>query len=468
MIQLFSLLISFSENIVKFGTELFRWEKVHSELQFSMDNNHNIDLRTEEVRDILKKMPHWTIRWGITIIFSSVILLLVFSYLYRYPDMISSDVVISSVNPPARIMARSTGKITGFYISDGEKVKTGQALAVIENPASYNDIEKVRQYLGHLNIFNETFNLSDYHPCPDNLILGLVQPAFSAYIKLISDYRNFISQPFYIQRISALQGQIDMHRQLLNRLSSQQKIEEERMELASASFRRDSGLFQKRTIPEDEFEKSKSTWLNEKKNLESIQTEWVSTKSDTYELEQEKASLQLEHDNQLKEYKTSLTSALDLLKNSIEEWYTNFVLVSPIEGTASFNKVWALNQNITEGETLLTVVPLLPSEIVGKACIPAEGAGKVKTGQRVNIKLSNYPYMEYGMIIGAVSRIAPVPVNNCYAVDIELPQKLITNYGKTLGMQQELAGNCEIITDDLRLIQRIIYPIKAVIEKNRR
>jgi hypothetical protein len=157
-----------------------------------------------------------------------------------------------------------------------------------------------------------------------------------------------------------------------------------------------------------------------------------------------------------------------MLNNSIDEWYTNFALTSPIEGTTSFNKIWALNQNISIGETLLTVVPENPSGIVGKAYIPVAGAGKVKTGQRVNIKLSNYPYMEYGMVIGSVLRIAPVPVNNLYSVEIELPNKLITNYGNTLEMQQELQGNCEIITADQRLIQRIIYPIRAVFEKNRR
>jgi HlyD family secretion protein len=76
--------------------------------------------------------------------------------------------------------------------------------------------------------------------------------------------------------------------------------------------------------------------------------------------------------------------------------------------------------------------------------------------------------MEYGMVIGTVLRIAPVPVNNIYSVEIELPDKLITNYGNFLEMQQELQGTCEIITADLRLIQRIIYPIRAVFEKNRR
>jgi len=433
-----------------------------------MDNDKNIDLRTEEVREILKKMPHWTIRWGTTIIVAAVILLLLFSYLYRYPDVIFSEVIVSAANPPAEIKARSTGKITGLFVSNGDKVAALQTLAVIENPARIEDIEKVRKYIADINGFIENPERIKTIKIPGTLALGLVQAPFSEFAKLLSDYQNFIQQHFYTERISALEGQIAMQQQLLERLNAQKKIEEQRMQLASKSFQRDSSLFAKKTISDDAFEQAKSARLNEEKELETIKTQWVSTQSDIYKLQQEKANLKLEQDNQLKDYKTSLSRAYELLGNSIDEWYTNFVLTSPIEGVTSFNKIWALNQNITIGETLLTVVPENPSGIVGKALIPVDGAGKVKPGQRVNIKLSNYPYMEYGMLIGTVLRKAPVPVNNQYSVEIGLPATLITNYGRTLEMQQELQGTCEIITEDLRLIQRIIYPVRAVVEKNRR
>ncbi|HPS12076.1 MAG TPA: HlyD family efflux transporter periplasmic adaptor subunit, partial [Prolixibacteraceae bacterium] len=300
------------------------------------------------------------------------------------------------------------------------------------------------------------------------LMLGSVQVSFSEFTKLLSDYHNFVEQHYYIERINALEGQIAMQKQLLDRLSAQKNIEEERMELASKSFRRDSALYLKKTISDDSYEQSKSTWLTEVKALENIKTQWVSTQSDIYELLQDKANLKLEQDNQLKNYRTALSQAYQLANNSIDDWYTRYALTSPMDGISSFNKIWALNQNITEGETFLTVVPQNPSGIIGKAYIPVVGAGKVKTGQRVNIKLSNYPYMEFGMLIGTVSQKAPVPVDDNYTVEIKLPGVLVTNYGKTLEMQQELHGQCEIITDDLRLIQRILYPVKAVVEKNRR
>lgn len=433
-----------------------------------MENNKNTDLRTEEVRDILKRMPHWTIRWGTTVVTAVLLILLFFSYLFRYPDVITSEVVISANNPPAEIKARSTGKITGIFIANEEKVHQGQILAVIENPAHLDDVEEVKNYLDKMRSFLTTFDPAFIIEAPSPLVIGQVQETFSTFSKQLNDYRNYIGQKFHSERVAALEGEIAMQEQLIERLEARKKIEEQRFQLSTQSYRRDSSLFQKKTISEDEFEQSKSTFLTEKRSLEEISSEQVTTRSDIYALKEEKASLEQENDTRLKEYKTNLSLSFDMLGSAIDNWYLSYVLASPIEGKASFNKVWALNQNIVDGETLLTVVPETPAEMVGKAYIPVRGAGKVKIGQRVNIKLSNYPYMEFGMVIGKVSKKAPVPMNNLYAIEIELPKKLATNYGRTLDMQQELHGTSEIITDDLRLLQRIIYPIKAIIEKNQR
>ena len=52
-----------------------------------------------------------------------------------------------------------------------------------------------------------------------------------------------------------------------------------------------------------------------------------------------------------------------------------------------------------------------------------------------------------------------------YILEVEFPEILTTNYGKTLTFSQEMTGTAEIITEDLRLIDKFINPIKAVIKK---
>jgi len=50
-------------------------------------------------------------------------------------------------------------------------------------------------------------------------------------------------------------------------------------------------------------------------------------------------------------------------------------------------------------------------------------------------------------------------------LEVDFPEKLLTNYGKELVFSQEMTGSAEIITEDLRLLDKFLNPIKAVIRK---
>lgn len=47
---------------------------------------------------------------------------------------------------------------------------------------------------------------------------------------------------------------------------------------------------------------------------------------------------------------------------------------------------------------LATVIPDSPTTIVAIAIIPVSNFGKIEIGQIVNIKLSGFPYMEFGVL----------------------------------------------------------------------
>lgn len=62
--------------------------------------------------------------------------------------------------------------------------------------------------------------------------------------------------------------------------------------------------------------------------------------------------------------------------------------------------------------------------------------------------------------------MAPVPTAQAmYVIDIELPNGLRTNYGKELPLSREMKGTAEIVTEDLRLIERLLAPIKKLKSK---
>ena len=433
-----------------------------------MNQENNIELRNDEVRDILQKMPHWAIRWGISIIFGAMVLLLVFTWLYRYPNLIRSEVVVSAIHPPAALKARATGKITNLLVAEAATVKAGELLAVIENPAKSDHVLQLEAYLKQLEPFMNSFDHASFKQLDDVLELGDVQTYYADFNQKLNNYLNFIDQKLHAENIRSAEKQLNMQKIYYDRLWSQRKLMEAELQLAHKSFQRDSQLYHSGVISDSDYDQISKELIGQQLQFEKIRTQLATTQSGIYEMEQHLATLKIQLDENEKQLQLEVVKAFNLLKNSIDNWKLTYQLVSPINGRVSLDRVWSVNQNVETGTTVMTIVPDDTLQIIGKAYVPTKGAGKVKIGQRVNIKLNNYPYMEYGMLIGKVQSIAPIPVNNFYAVEIELPQNLTTNYGTRLEMQQELWGNCEIITEDLRLLQRVIYPVKAVIEKNRR
>jgi HlyD family secretion protein len=50
-------------------------------------------------------------------------------------------------------------------------------------------------------------------------------------------------------------------------------------------------------------------------------------------------------------------------------------------------------------------------------------------------------------------------------LEVDLPDGLHTSYGKDLEFSQEMQGSAEIITEDIRLLERIFKPIKSLLKR---
>ena len=77
---------------------------------------------------------------------------------------------------------------------------------------------------------------------------------------------------------------------------------------------------------------------------------------------------------------------------------------------------------------------------------------------------SRNPYIEYGILVGTISNISLVPDDdNFYFIDVTLTNELTTTYNKQLEFKHEMFGQAEIITKDLRLIERVLNQLKDLI-----
>ena len=162
----------------------------------------------------------------------------------------------------------------------------------------------------------------------------------------------------------------------------------------------------------------------------------------------------------------SAIQSFNQLKKSIRDWEYQYVLRSNIHGRVSFYDYWNVNQTVTRGDLVFTVIPINNSCFIAKLKTPAQNSGKIKTGQPVNLKLTNYPDTEFGTLRGTVKNISLVPnKEGLYPIDVTLPNKLITSYNKEIEFKQEMRGVVEIITEDLSLIERLFYQFRELMER---
>jgi hypothetical protein len=143
----------------------------------------------------------------------------------------------------------------------------------------------------------------------------------------------------------------------------------------------------------------------------------------------------------------------------------NFVLEAPISGKVHFTRQISDNQFVNANEDIFLIVPA-DQTFVCIVDIPPVGFGKVKEGQRVRIKLDNYPFHEFGQLSGKVIGIPEIPFATRtssansesihYRVLVEIDADSRTTYNKILTFKPEMPGTAEILTDELSLLGRFL------------
>lgn len=423
----------------------------------------DIELRCEEVQEILTRPPHALIRWGITVFFGVLALLFIGGSFFKYPDIVSAGITITTEHPPVWIVARGSGKIQEVYRKDRENVRVGDIIAVLENPAITAHVLELKERI-------TSFILTDSCICqtvfPEKPELGNIQNAYASFIKCLTDYRNFLSIDLYAQKEQAACKELQEYQKYIRHLNKQAELDEEQVQIASATHSREKKLFDKGLISKADYEEAQQTYLNRRQGREQLMTSLSSARIQEAQLQQNIVEIRMERNREANTISTSLKSALNDLLVSISDWELGYLFTSPASGILSYNNIWQKNQNVNAGDKVFSIVASTPGDIIGKIKLPVSGSGKVCPGQRVNISVTGYPYMEFGFLTGEVLSVSLLASeDNMYTVTVSLPQNLCTSYGKQLDFKGELSGTAEVMTDERSVTARLLSPLRYLWEK---
>jgi len=426
-----------------------------------MEEKETNSLYSGPVNEIMGHPPGKILRWGTAIIFTVFILFIFFAWLIRYPDIIPCAVEITTVHPPITMVSKVTGQIKHLYVVDKEIIGPGKPLAAMETAASVEEVLKLTSLIDTVKN-PDSMVLSEF---PRFTELGEIQSYWGTFRKNLSDYNNYILNDYYGFRIQSTNEEIKGLLEYLDGLKAKEKLFSDNLFVEKRKFKRDSSLYLSQTYSETDLEKSYQSLLKVRMDLIQVKLDRSSKEIELAERRQMLQDYKIENVEERDRIFSLLNESFLNLKAQLKIWASTYLLISPFRGTVTFTKYWTENQTVNKDEPVLSIIPLEAGDYMGRIYLKMNRSGKVKTGQDVNIKLSGYPYLEYGMLKGVVKSKSLVPAGDSYIIELNLPSGLTTVYGNKLDFDQNMQGTAEIITDNLNLLQKITNPFRYLVSK---
>lgn len=407
-----------------------------------------------ELRDVIAR-PQSKVTIGVfvfLILFVSLLVLL--GFLVKSPDVVIADVRISSSNPPIVLKPQTSGRIHFIMDSLPGYAESGEYLAFIDNPAYYKDIQKISKIIDGGDPF-----LVDFGNDEVTMSLGEISTPYYDFkcalltYQLLTDPENEYS------------SQIDIYKKRLQYdradLSSYRKSYENSLEqfrIKRQQFETDSILYEENVILENEYQSAKLEMLNAERYIISGQSD-INIKMRSIEENMYKTKeYERKYQEQLKLQRINVETTYNELISQIKAWENKYILKTNNPGYVELANFISDGDFITAGVSVFNIV-YKDSKYYAVALLPTTGAGKVKPGERANLKLDSFPYAEYGTLSGIVETISLNPIEKYYLVHISLPNGLVSSTGSQLFFAETLYGQAEIITQERRLISRIFNKI---------
>ena len=426
--------------------------------------------RSEEVQVIIDRMPTRNATYAIALTVLLITIIITLGFIIKYPDTVDGQISITSRLAPVRLIANTSGKLH-LLAENKTIIKEGQVIAYIDNQANYKDVLFVDSLLNRY----KDQNLENF-PMIAGLLLGEISSTFNSFIIAHSQYYRMLHSDIYQTMCNSLHQQNKINAEIIENLNKEILLKENKLTLEKKLLSKDSTLTRFKALSEQEYNRQQSAFYDLQGIYKELHNSRLSYMAQIKKNNQQIQQYILEEQESLDKLKEELSVSRSQLINIIHSWKKTYLHISPIDGQMEYLGFWRENYFTQSGQELFSILPN-QNEVIGEVMVPSFGIGKVKIGQIVNVKVNNYPYLEYGLIKGKISSISRLSnkikqsssgtasEESVYRVLITFPNGLQTNFNKTLNLDFESLGTAEIITSPKRLIERLFDNLKANAEQ---
>ncbi|TFF37315.1 HlyD family secretion protein [Mucilaginibacter psychrotolerans] len=433
-------------------------------MPFTINQTADNQRHTDDMQDIITAVPSWILRWGITLFFCIIVLLISLSAFIKYPDIVKTQLKLSSPDVAKPVVPKITGRLMKLLVVNDEMVTAGQPLAYLESTA---DHKKVIALLAQLKTMQGQISAGTItafvgFSVAGNGGLGELQASYQTFTQAYLTYTASVNNGFLLKKRVYLQKDMIGLKKQITQLEAEKALQQRDLNIAEEDYSMHKKLAQQRVETPAELRQQESKYLSRKAPL--LQTDASLIAANTNYLNKQKEILEL--NNEVLEDKSKFLQALNSLISQAEDWKYKYILTASQAGKVSFAGTIQENQMVSPSQEVF-YINSHNVHFFGEMNIPQNNLGKVKQGQAVLIKLKSYPFEEYGMLKGTISYINDVPFkDSIFTAKVVLKSHTASDLKKPVQIKQGMMADAEIITEDATLLQRLTRNVIKAMNSN--
>jgi multidrug efflux pump subunit AcrA (membrane-fusion protein) len=429
---------------------------------FTEENTNRRFQRSEFVQEIVSNKPGFIVQYGILFFLTVLLFLIAICWFIQYPDVVNTKAKLTSINAPKEVITKISGKLIKLIAKENEQVSQGDILGFMESTANTEEVILLSKNIDTAILLFNTNNLQSslLFLQNDYINLGELQQAYQTFSASQQNFKNYLSNGFYIRKRGMLNSDLSYLQKMHNNLLQQKGLNTQDLALQQKTFDANQSLKEDKIISELDYRNETSKLINKKLTLPQINSAIISNEAQQNEKLKEIAELE----NIIAQQKSIFNQSLNTFKSQIDEWKQKYLLIAPTSGIIAFATFLQENQQLQPNQIICFVNPQ-NTQYYAEVYIPQTNFGKIKLGQQVLLKFPSYPFEEYGSVKGSIDFVSNINTDSGYLAKVSLNNGLQTSYNKQVQYRDGLLAQGEVITKDMRLLERFYQSIVKNIKR---
>jgi hemolysin D len=360
------------------------------------------------------------------------------------------------------LQSLSAGTVKAIHVTDGERVRAGQALieldptlAEADRDRASGELEAARQELGRYQAFVDA--IATGRSVTDGGGAALAPAQRTALAESVASHRSRLAQ--LAQSLKRRQAELDATEEQVAKLRRTLPLIIERANAITKLS--DTGLVARQTALEIEQQR-----IEAEQDLAAAEATARATRAAMGELTAERQTVEAEARRVALERIAELETRVAALSQEnvkTDRLAAETTLRAPVDGEVQQLAVHTVGGVIKPGETLLVVVPEGPALEV-EALVLNKDIGFVHEGAVAAVKLDAFPFTRYGALEATVAavgedampheRLGPV-----YPVRLAIANNAIRVDGEPVRLSAGMAASVEVKTGKRRILDYLLSPI---------